>query len=335
MDIKASVIICTYTPARWDDLVSAVRSVKAQTVPPREIIVVVDHNPKLYDRVRKQLEVVAIENQEPQGLSGARNSGIAVAEGSVVAFLDDDAEAAPDWLARLIAGYADSCVIGVGGSIEPNWEGRRPGWFPEEFDWVVGCTYRGMPVTNGRVRNLIGCNMSFRTNLFEAMKGFTNGMGRIGALPVGCEETEFCIRASLRWPEGHIMYEPLARVYHRVPEARCRWRYFLSRCYFEGLSKARLSHLLGRKASLSSETAYVLRAMPLGIFRDVAIAVRERRGSALARAGTIGIGLATTAVGYLQGSLQVRFSGVSRERKDPSGADPTNSPHRAVSIADQ
>ena len=81
--------------------------------------------------------------QQQRGISGARNSGIAAARGAIIAFLDDDAIAAPDWLEQLLAGYSSPNVLGVGGAIEPQWQGGRPRWFPPEFDWVVGCTYLG------------------------------------------------------------------------------------------------------------------------------------------------------------------------------------------------
>src|SRR5260370_41590387 len=94
-----SVIICAYTEKRWDDLVAAVESIQHQRTPPREIIVVIDHNSGLLSRVQENLPgVIAIENHEPKGLSGARNSGAKVAQGAVVAFLDDDAIARPDWI---------------------------------------------------------------------------------------------------------------------------------------------------------------------------------------------------------------------------------------------
>lgn len=61
-----------------------------------------------------------------------------------------------------MAAYDAPRVMGVGGSIVPRWESARPGWMPRKLDWVVGGTYRGMPATTAPVRNLIGCNMSFR-----------------------------------------------------------------------------------------------------------------------------------------------------------------------------
>src|SRR5439155_54307 len=80
-------------------------------------------------------------------------------------------------------------------------QGERPTWHPPEFGWVVGCSYRGLPVEPAPVRNLIGCNMSMRRELFDAVGGFTHGIGRIGTIPLGCEETEWCIRVRQRFPE--------------------------------------------------------------------------------------------------------------------------------------
>ena len=155
-----SVVICAYTIERWSELAQAIASVRAQTIPPREIILVVDHNPELFARARETLsDVTVVENQQPRGLSDARNSGIAVAGGEIIAFLDDDATAAPDWLAQLSTGYADPNVVGVGGAILPHWLSRRPTWFPEEFNWVIGCDYRGLPQMTAPVRNLVASSV--------------------------------------------------------------------------------------------------------------------------------------------------------------------------------
>ena len=109
-----SVVVCAYTERRWDDLIAAIRSLQRQTLVPREIILVIDHNPTLLAKAREQFKGISlIENGQPRGLSGARNSGIVVAQGDIIAFMDEDAEAAPNWLENLAAHYADANVMAV------------------------------------------------------------------------------------------------------------------------------------------------------------------------------------------------------------------------------
>lgn len=300
--LDVSVVICAYTEDRWDDLAAAIQSVQRQAYPPLEIIVVADHNPALRDRIRAEMpDVIAIENRYTRGLSGARNSGTAVATGAVIAFLDDDAIAAPDWLAWLVRGYDDQLVLGVGGVVEPDWLSGRPGWFPEEFDWVVGCAFRGMPRSREPVQRIIGANMSIRREVFAAIGGFHSGLGRVGSRPVAGEETEFCIRAIQRWPRRYFLYEPQARVAHRVPASRGCWKYFRSRCYAEGLSKALVSRLVGRGEGLASERSYAFRTLPRGALAGIGDGLFHRDPAGLTRAGAIIAGLTVTTMGYLAG----------------------------------
>ncbi len=292
-----SVVISTYADERWHDLVAAAESVGGQTQPAFETIVVVDRNPALLERAGSLPGVKAVANVRTPGLGGARNSGVEAAEGSVVAFLDDDALATSGWLEEFARAYRDPRVLGVGGSIEPLWAAGKPHWFPDEFGWVVGCTYRGMPEAEASVRNLIGCNMSYRREVIEELGGFRLGYG--------CDETDFCIRARSRWTNGDLRYVPAAKVFHRVPAQRARWRHFQTRCYFEGGSKAVVSWLVGSDEGLASERSYTVRTLPLGIARGLADTVRGDVGG-LARAGAIVAGLGITMAGYVRGKLSVR-----------------------------
>jgi glucosyl-dolichyl phosphate glucuronosyltransferase len=303
-----SVIVCAYTERRWDELVAAVASVADQSRAALETVVVCDHNPTLHERVRQQLpDVIVVPNREARGLSGARNSGVSAARGDVVAFLDDDAVAAPDWLESLLAPYADPSVIGVGGAIEPDWADRRPRFLPDEFDWVVGCTYRGMPAERGPVRNLIGANMSLRRTVLEAVGGFRTDVGRIGTRPLGCEETELCIRARHRLPGRELIYEPRARVRHRVPPERAEWAYFRARCWSEGLSKAMVTRSVGGGDGLASERRYMTSVLPRAAARGVAEALTGD-ASGLARTGSILAGVSITTAGYAIGALRGRVT---------------------------
>ncbi|MEY2513496.1 MAG: glucosyl-dolichyl phosphate glucuronosyltransferase [bacterium] len=299
-------MICAYTLQRWEALGEAIRSVRAQRYAATEIVLVVDHAPELEAAGRAawpELRVVA--NRERQGLSGARNTGLDEAKGAVVAFLDDDAVAAPDWLERLAAAYADERVIGAGGDVRPHWLEGRPPWFPAEFDWVVGCSHSGMPRSTQRVRNLIGANMSFRRDIMVRAGGFRHELGRVGTIPAGCEETELCIRLAAAWPDGLIMYEPGAVVDHVVPARRASLRYFVSRCGAEGRSKAILAGFAGSAAGLAAERTYVRRTLPVGFLRGLGETVRGRPAGA-ARAAVLVLGLLATVRGYAAGRRAVR-----------------------------
>lgn len=306
--IDVSVILCTYTEARWHEFVAAVDSLRHQTKVPREIIVVVDHNQDLLRRVRAELhDVVTVENSGTKGLSGARNSGIAIARGAYIAYLDDDATAEPQWLERLHECFNDATVMGVGGTVVPSWSGEQPRWFPKEFNWVIGCSYQEIPEHPIQVRNPFGGCACYRREIFDAVGGFSTEIGRIGTLPMGCEETELCIRASQHWPEKSFLYQPEARIHHHIPQARTKWQYFRKRCFAEGLSKATVAKLVGSKDGLSTERTYVTKTLLGGVLRGVSDGVLRLDASGFARAGAIAMGLAITTVGYATGTVSARL----------------------------
>ncbi len=311
MTLDISVIICAYTEARWFDLVASVESLHQQSMPPLEIIVVIDHNQCLLERVRTRISgVVVLENSQSRGLSGARNSGIEVARGALLAFLDDDATAESDWLVRLHRCFEDPQVMGAGGTVEPEWLGKRPAWFPREFYWVIGCTYQDTPAAPIVVRNPYGGCSCFRREMFEGVGAFRTEMGRIGTIPVGCEETELCIRAHQYWPQRIFLYEPRARIHHHIPSSRTNWRYFRSRCFAEGLSKAAVARYVGAKDGLATERTYIVRNLLHGMARGVTDGILHLDLKGFARAATIAAGLTITLAGYSAGIIMHRFAAV-------------------------
>jgi GT2 family glycosyltransferase len=297
---RFAVVICAHDSGRWRHLQAAVLSVQRQALPADELILVVDRNADLLRRATELEGVRVVENTDHPGLGGARNSGIAASRAPLVAFLDDDAVASERWLEHLATPYADPDVAGVGGAIEPAWETGRPRWFPEEFDWVVGCTFRGMPENGREVRNLLGCNMSYRREALEALGRFRLGYG--------CDETELCIRLRQRWPEKKLVYVPEAAVSHFVPASRSTFPRFLSRCYFEGGSKAVVAHLVGRNQGLASERAYTFRTLPRAVSVGIAALIRDGDVSGIGRSAAVVLGFLSTAAGYVSGSLSLTES---------------------------
>jgi glycosyltransferase involved in cell wall biosynthesis len=336
---EISVVICAYTEKRWNELIAAIASVQCQTLPPKDIVVVIDSNPSLQLRVQKELSnVVVIENHRAKGASGARNSGAEAAQGTILAFLDDDAIADPDWLENLTACYTNPDVAGVGGKIEPCWSEKCPAWFPNEFNWVVGCSYQGLPTEITPIRNVIGANMSVRKETLTLIGGFRESFGNNKGTNMrqtsskwlhhhaGDEETEFCIRVTQQMPDNEWYYTPLAVVQHCVPAERARWRFFLWRCYDEGLGKAGLVKLHDAQTGLSSERTYTLKVLPTGVARGLADTLLRFDPTGILRAGAIVAGLAATILGYLVGSIYSQI-------RDFRSTDQTPlSQHRTVEV---
>jgi GT2 family glycosyltransferase len=299
-----SVVICTYTEGRWTDLVAAVGSVTAQLDDGDECLVVTDHNEPLRRRAAArfghQPAVRVVASEHPPGLSGARNSGIGHSGGAAIAFLDDDAVAAAGWLDECLTALTAPQVLAVGSAAQPQWPGGgRPVWFPPEFDWVVGCSYRGLPSQRAEVRNVIGAAMVFRRGAFALAGLFDSSVGRIGRSPVGCEETELCIRLRQAVPTARILYLPTAVVRHRVSPDRVTVGYFLRRCFGEGRSKARVAGLVGAGDALASERAYLRLVLPRALARELRRALHGR-GAGLATAVAIVTGVGAAGLGYLR-----------------------------------
>ncbi len=318
--MTVTVVICAFTLNRWADLVVAVQSCIDQSLTPDEIIVVVDHNDDLLNKARSEMpDVMVVPNAAAQGLSGSRNTGLAASSGDVVVFLDDDAYGEADWLARLIEPFMDQQVAGVGGWIVPVWPGEAPTWFPATFLWVLGCSYQGLPEDNGNIRNPIGANMAIRRRVFDSVGGFASGVGRTGRDRLGGEETELCIRYSSRFPDDRFVLSRTSIVHHRVTAERLTRRYFWSRCWAEGLSKAAVSSLVGSESALASERRHLARTLPLEAFGAIRAMKTDPRASVV-RLGLILTGGALAVAGMLWGGVRLRHSPIRAEVGEPEAA---------------
>ncbi|SFV29962.1 glycosyltransferase family 2 protein [Hyphomicrobium facile] len=297
---SVSVIICVHSDKRWDAIFEAVHSVRSQSRPVLETLIVVDHNAELERRLEESLPgVTVVPNSQDRGLSGARNTGVALAKGALLLFLDDDAALEPDWVREAMKHFGSGKTMGVTSRIVPQWQGIRPFWFPDEFLWVVGCTYEGM--RPGAVRNLIGAAMCVRRDLFSSVGGFNHRLGRSGGrLPMGCEETELCIRAGAAFPGSAFIFDAKPCAFHVVGDERLTVGYFIRRCFAEGKSKAALAAVAPPSAALSTERRYVLSVLPRGVLRGMSAFFHGDIGG-LGRASAIIGGFIATLVGYLSG----------------------------------
>jgi glucosyl-dolichyl phosphate glucuronosyltransferase len=300
-----SVVICAYTEDRWTQLTKAVASVEAQTSPPAEIIVCIDHNEEL---LRKSEDYfgegrppgatprIVLANKYNGHLGSARNTALEFASGEVLAFLDDDAAADADWLERLTVPYGDERVGAVGGAPLPVFEAGRPRWFPHEFDWVFGCAYRGLPLRRAPLAHLIGANMSARRSVLREIDGFHSD---------DHDDMDMCHR--IAYARHKVLYEPRAVVHHFVPATRTTWRYFWRRCYFVNQGKVEAFANMREASSLSAELTFVARALTAGVLAEIRDVIRGDLYG-LVRVGAMIAGIALAGLGHLSGQLRLRRS---------------------------
>lgn len=293
-----TVVVACYSSDRWHVTCEAIHSLLNQDHPVLPVVVV-DHNEELCARLTAWCapNVTVMRNTRGRGASGARNTGVAAADTDLVAFLDDDASAAPNWLSELVEPLRSPSVVGVGGTIEPAWSGPRPWWFPREFGWVVGATDTVPDRECRSVRNVWSGNMLVRREVFLRAGGFQEDFGKVGNSREP-EDTELCMRMSAVSNGGEWRAVGGGIVRHLVPAERAKLSFFLRRCWSEGKGKAALARVSGDPhAALSVEMRYLGTVLP----RAVAGRVRAAFGGELAglgQASVIVAGVVAAGTGF-------------------------------------
>jgi len=312
-----SVVVAAWSLEAKADLEAGLAALERQTMAPLEIFVVIDHNPELAAWARETLTGARVmENRHERGVVGGRNTGLEQARGDVVAFIDDDAAADPGWLENLAFALAHDDVVGVGGELVPEWRGPQPRWYPPEFYWVFGCSYRGLPTELAPIRNPIGANMAVRREALEAIGGFRAGVkprelrrgGKVLAGGHSLEDTMLGIAISRAFPTQRWLYQPAARVRHRVAPGRATFGYLLIRCFEEGEGKAALAAVVGADSGLESERRHLFVTIPRGFARGFADLLRGDLWGP-ARSLALLAGVAATAAGYVVAVLRSRLLG--------------------------
>lgn len=238
--IDASIIVCTYN--RADSLLDTLKALHALTAAPGrqwEVIVVdnnsKDHTRQVVEEFRQAWPLLRYEFESQQGLSHARNHGIASAQGDVLLFTDDDVLPEPDWLEITLAGLnryqADAC----GGFIAPIWEKPPPPWLTERFyGFLAVRTDRNddYPIVNSG-QAPFGANMAVRKMVFEKVGLFDTNRGRRGNVLASGEDGELFQRILASGLQAVFLGS--SRVHHKVEAFRAtktylrRWRFQTSR----------------------------------------------------------------------------------------------------------
>lgn len=240
---QISIVICTYNRAAL--LSSALSAFHEQDSDVAAEIIVVDNNShddtaatvyRCAEDLQSVLPIVYV-HEPKQGLSRARNTGIAAARGKILAFLDDDAVPNPGWLTAIADVFAKRPdVAAAGGPIEPEFETPRPDWLGPEVEGYYSILDLGPdPRAFPRNRFPFGANMAFRQNALGELR-FSERLGRKGTNLASGEE--FALLAQLRSQGREIYYTPAMRVRHFIAGDRLKIEWLMARSRSGGQSLA-------------------------------------------------------------------------------------------------
>jgi GT2 family glycosyltransferase len=197
---KVSVVVCAYNAE--STMAACLDSLQQLRYPAYEVIVIDDGSTDRTGRIADQYEGIHVVHQENEGLSAARNVGIAASTGEIIAFTDSDCVVDPDWLHYLVATFLSSGHPAVGGPNLP----------PPEDSLVATCVAAspGGPqhvlLNDEEAEHIPGCNMAFRREVLEELGGFDPIYRAAG------DDVDLCWRLQER---GYrIGFSPAAMVWH-------------------------------------------------------------------------------------------------------------------------
>lgn len=225
----ASVDVCVCTFHR-EAVVETLRSLVAQTVRPRRIIVVDNaEQPEALERVAlasAELRFpIAYVHAPARNISVARNAALDAATAEWIAFIDDDEVASPGWLAALLATARNGDVDAVLGPVDAVYGPTAPAWL-KALD-----IHSTRPVAvRGEIRKGYAGNVLLKQDTIRRLGlRFDLALGRSGG-----EDDRFFLQLTDR--NGRIGFAPDAVVREPVPESRLRWRWLLQRHFRSGQS---------------------------------------------------------------------------------------------------
>lgn len=244
----ATIAICTHN--RADTLPMAVRAAAAADWPAADFEVLVidngctDATPEVAAQLAAAHPNVRVVREDRLGLCPARNRAAAEARGRFVAFVDDDAEIAPDYLRALDRLAREERSWGcAGGVIEVGWLSPPPPWWEPGLDFIFNFLYVGSfrrPLAPPEI--VYGTNMVFPTRLLRRIGGFDETIGLRGDLHgrprrmLTGDDTELQYR--LYAMRRRVIWEPALRVRHWIRPDRVDREYLRRRAETSGRSLA-------------------------------------------------------------------------------------------------
>lgn len=255
--LRLSLLIATYN--RSASLLRALESVAGQQADAAAWeCVVVDNNSQ--DDTAARVEAfrqahpilnLRLVRETRQGLSHARNRGIAESHGAIVAIIDDDERINPGFVAAYLD-FFDShpCVAAAGGRIVAEYPAGRPRWMSRWTEIPIANPIdlgsQARPFPAGRIPG--GGNMALRRTAIALYGAFDPSLGRTGKRLLGGEESDLFER--LRRAGEQIWYVPAAVMWHIIGTEKLTDAYFDRLCLNVGRSQHLRARIHGRTARL-------------------------------------------------------------------------------------
>ncbi len=259
-----SVTACICTHNRTHYLRHCLESLRQQSVGLDAFdIVVVDSNSSQAEAEEMQRLVADLPNAqlirvEETGISLARNAGALAAQGDYIAYIDDDARAAPDWIEQIMRVVLEQPVrpAVLSGRALPVWEAPLPGWWPESLrgiltitEWEGSGEYRTSEVPAGI--GPYGANLVIERAALLAVSGFAEDLGRRGGLLLSDEDVHLAWK--LQDSGRSARHDSRITVHHCIQAQRLTPAWLLQRLYWQGASSVLTRLMLGHPRLVWSE----------------------------------------------------------------------------------
>ena len=241
--MKLSIIISTYNNAQ--SLVRTLASVAEQEADKSvwECVVVnnasTDNTEALFQEFASQHQELNLRlvNEPKQGLSYARNCGIAESKGDILVFIDDDETVNREFVSAYIDIFDNHGAFVGAGAVVPRYDSARPKWMSYYTEKMIAnpINLGNEVVTITSTITPAGGNMAFNREIFNLYGGFNTALGRKGEALLGGEENDMFDR--VRSLGERVSYVPNAVVYHHIADKKLTPDYFDKLAYGVGVSK--------------------------------------------------------------------------------------------------
>jgi glucosyl-dolichyl phosphate glucuronosyltransferase len=234
------------------------------------------------------------------GVSLARNAAAQACRTPYIAFIDDDAIPADDWVACILAalGEAPCPPVVLGGRVLPLWEAPLPAWWPSRLRGVLsiieaeGQGEYGDPSLPADLAPYT-VNMVVNVRSLLGVGGFGEAAGRVGTALLSDEDVQ--LTALLKQAGQSVRFDSRIVVHHQIQAIRLTPTWLMSRLYWQGASTVLTRRMLQRKAA-------VWRELP----RRIAVAVLYAPAGLLPGPSTRLIG-ARWRLAYARGFIRAAF----------------------------